>query len=636
MKKMKRILCFIIMAVFIIAPTSSAFAKNNKPGHDKKKGNKITYQEKKLSKKKKQEFKIKKSPVIKHGRYKLPVTPVTKGMGATVIYDKDKDVITVIKDDVTIVLDLRNETVTVNGVADTKNGIFGKKKNNGMTVLIKYIASILGNRVEFDDDEIIVEVPGLDYPTNIVITPVGSVTVPNTLNTSTLYLTATASIKAGQATGGKAELYVGSKLLATDTTINATDTTVTFSTSDGTPTNQELQTAVPVGGELKVKLYNATGKSVMSKPVKQKLIVDYSAPTLAGIQMATYDAKNSKLVVSVTGAAAVGDKVDVTKLTLVDNTQGRSYQLTNNSEVGSKGTVTAADTLTIQIGSGDKFGLTGFGITNVTLNVTAGSLLSDAAGNVSQIIPSSLTLPVTVIQGLDQPTNITITPIGSAFANTLNASTLYVLATADIIPGQATGGRAELYVGSKLVAMDADISATDTTVTFGTSDGSPANAELQSIIPVGGEVKVKLYNTAGQSVISTKNNPTLVVDYTAPIINGISSAIYNVSGNHLYLNVSGAGTVGDKLDVTKITIYDSTKNRLYQLTNQANTGSTGVVVSESLLRIDLGSVDRKVLAGFEGPTVTLAIAPGALITDEAGNQSTNFTTIQTVPVTLIR
>lgn len=48
----------------------------------------------------------------------------------------------------------------------------------------------------------------LDSPTNIVLTPIGSSVVANTINSSTIYLTAAASIKAGQAIGGRAELII--------------------------------------------------------------------------------------------------------------------------------------------------------------------------------------------------------------------------------------------------------------------------------------------------------------------------------------------------------------------------------------------------------------------------------------------
>ena len=108
---------------------------------------------------KKQSFKINGSSVIKYGKYKLPIRPVTKGMGATLDFDKTTGVITVIKDAVTIVINLKEKTVTVNGVADTNSGIFTAKNDKKSTVLIKYIADKLGVRLTFSKDKITVENP---------------------------------------------------------------------------------------------------------------------------------------------------------------------------------------------------------------------------------------------------------------------------------------------------------------------------------------------------------------------------------------------------------------------------------------------------------------------------------------------
>lgn len=96
------------------------------------------------------------------GRYKLPVNPITKGMGAGVDYKGG--ILTVTRDDVTVVIDFKKETVTINGIIDKKSDIFKPKKNNGMTVLIKYIAKILDVKIDIDDDEIIVEGPKFDLP----------------------------------------------------------------------------------------------------------------------------------------------------------------------------------------------------------------------------------------------------------------------------------------------------------------------------------------------------------------------------------------------------------------------------------------------------------------------------------------
>lgn len=634
---MKRIVCFIIVATLLFTSTSTAYAKKNNAGGQHK--HPITHQQNNRIEETKQNFKIDGSPVIKYGKYKLPIMPITKGIGAIVDFDKNTAVLTVEKGTTKIIISFKDKTVTVNGVSDNKSGIFTAKNGKKTTVLIKYIANKLCVRANIDDDNISIVVPGLDLPTNVTITPVGTVVKANTLNNTTLYLTAAANIVAGQATGGRAELYVGSKLVATDTVIAATDSSVTFTTSDSTPTNAKLQAAVPVGGVVKVKLYNVSNNYVTSAIANPTLVVDYIAPTITGITSATYNAVTSQLNLNVIGAGAIGDTVDVTKISLYDNTHGITYQLKNVSGTGSNGVVASTNSLLINIGSADRLGLTGFGGTTMYLCVATGSLLNDSAGNTSPGFLAIQYVPLTMVvsTGLDAPTNVTVTPVSTAFmVNTLNSTTQYMTATANIKAGQATGGKAELYVGSRLVATDAFIGPTDSTVTFTTSDSTPNNAELQAVIPVGGVVTVKLYNNNNSSVISTVANPTLIVDYISPTITGITSAIYNVAGNQLYLIVSGAGAIGDTVDVTRISLYDSTLGRTTQLTKATGIGSNGSVGSSTSLIINLGSADKLALTNYGASSVFLTIATGSLIRDAAGNTSTSFAVNQIVAVTVIK
>ena len=390
---MKKLICFIITAALLITPVSTAYAK---PGKDHKdRDNKYKWSQ--YIKPKRHEFKMGGKQVFNYKNYKLPLAPITKGMGATVNYDQKKAVLTVTKGTTTIVIDFTNKTVTVNGVADTNSGIFNVKNNKKTIVLIQYIAKKLGIFVDVDDDDIIVETPGLDAPLNVTVTPVGTVVVANTLNTTTTHMIAAANIKAGQATGGKAELYVGAKLVAIDANIAATDTTVNFSTSDQTPTNEELKAIVPSGGAVTVKLYNAAGQSAVSKTGNPTLKVDYTAPVLTSITSAIYSVSGSSIYVNVTGAGAVNDTVDVTKF-VFQNAGGTSYQLTNAAGTGSTGVVTSENLLVITLGSVDKQILSGLSSTAVTMYVAPGTLLKDTAGNIFGGFPTFLSMPVTVFQ----------------------------------------------------------------------------------------------------------------------------------------------------------------------------------------------------------------------------------------------
>lgn len=411
---MRKLICFLLTAALVLTPATSVFAKSGNNNHkdnrqemeQEQNQNQAQDQEQERErehnenrneriKESKQSFKLNGLSVIKYGKYKIPLSPIIKGMAAAATYDKATAVLTVTKDSTTLVIDFKNKTATVNGVADTKSGIFTAKNDKKMTVLVKYIADKLGVRVTISKDKITTTVPGLDYPTNVTVAAVGGTVVANTLNTTNLGLTASATIKAGQAV--KAELYVGTKLVATDTTIAVTDTTVTFNTADDTPVNAELQALIPTGGVVTVRLYNAENQYVYSTKGNPTLTVDYSAPTLAGAVAATYGVSGSAIVVAVSGAAIKGDKVDVTKISLYDTTLARAYQLTNTAVTGSTGFVADAGNLMITLGSADIVGLAGFGTSTMFMNIAPGALLYDAAGNTSLPLPAQ-TIVVTVLR----------------------------------------------------------------------------------------------------------------------------------------------------------------------------------------------------------------------------------------------
>jgi hypothetical protein len=631
---MKKIISFMLAFMLVFTPTSTAYAKNKK---DNKQSNKYEWTQSKNNRFKvtKKHFTMKGQPVIKYGKYKLPINPVKKGMGASVDYNDKKSVITVVKGNIEIVIDFKNKVVKINGNIDTSTDIFNKKNKNNMFVLIQYIAEIFGMKADCGDDEIIVEDPGLDYPTNLVITPIGTNVKANTLNGSTTAMLVTADIKAGQATGGRAELYVGSRLVAVDNEILAADKKVTFTTSDGSPTNAELQSIVPKGGVVTVRLYNSKNNYVASKVSNPTLLVDYVSPTITSIASASLNLSSGQLYLNVTGAGAIDDNVDVTKIVIVDQQLGRSYRLTNDSKTGSSGVVKSDKQLLVNLGSQDKRALSRLGSGSVYLTVSAGSLIYDNAGNNSYAYTADQTVPLAYYgANLDAPTNVKVTTYGTgAKENTLNTQTTYMTVTADITPGQATGGKAELYVGSKLIASDTNISSTDTTVYFTTSDRTPTNAELRALVPAGGVVTVRLYNANNKQVTSSINNPTLLVDYAAPTLTSIASATYLPATNQIYLSVTGAGAKDDKLDVTKISIFDSNLQKSYVLTNSTGTGSTGVVSSSNTLLIYLGIADRIGLTGFGESSMFLTIEEGSIITDAAGNASPSMAA-QVLPVTV--
>lgn len=116
-------------------------------------------------------------------------------------------------------------------------------------------------------------------PTSVAVTPVGGTVVANTLNGTNTNMTASATITAGQATGGNAVLKVGATTIATDSTIASGDTSVTFNLGTSTPAG--LQAAVTAGGTVTVTLMDVAGNSTPSSVGNPTLTVDYAAPTVA-------------------------------------------------------------------------------------------------------------------------------------------------------------------------------------------------------------------------------------------------------------------------------------------------------------------------------------------------------------------
>ena len=114
----------------------------------------------------------------------------------------------------------------------------------------------------------------------IALTPSGGTVVANTLNSTNTAIDFAATIGAGQATGGKAEFYVNGALIGTDSTIAPADTSVNYSTSDGSPTSAELQAAIASGGTVSVTLYDAAGNPLSANGLT--LTRDLAIPTVLG------------------------------------------------------------------------------------------------------------------------------------------------------------------------------------------------------------------------------------------------------------------------------------------------------------------------------------------------------------------
>lgn len=119
----------------------------------------------------------------------------------------------------------------------------------------------------------------LKAPTGVALTTEGGTVIPNSLNSSNTNLTAVATIVAGLATDGKAELKIGGTRISTDATILSTDTSVTFNLN--TADNAALQAAVAAGGVATVTLIDKYGNTAVSTLSNPTLSVDYAGTLTA-------------------------------------------------------------------------------------------------------------------------------------------------------------------------------------------------------------------------------------------------------------------------------------------------------------------------------------------------------------------
>jgi len=198
---------------------------------------------------------------------------------------------------------------------------------------------------------------------------------------------------------------------------------------------------------------------------------------------------------------------------------------------------------------------------------TRGSPVTTTTGQTSFIIDN--VSPVA-------PSSVVITPqSGTVVANTLNSTNTYLTASAAIGAGQAAGGRAELLVVDSVMASDANILAGDTSVAFSTSDGTPLASELQSLIPAGGAVSVRLYDAAGNSSDSVAGNPALTVDYGLPVISVHSTVTVEAASAAGAIAAYTAPNASDTVDGTTTTACLPVSGSLFAL------GSTIVTCSKT-------------------------------------------------------
>ena len=131
-------------------------------------------------------------------------------------------------------------------------------------------------------------------PHSIVLTPIDGNVVTNTLNSTNTNIVVIAVIEAGSATGGKAVLYIDGRASATDETVLAADTMVSF--DPACTTNGALAALIPSGGAVSVELFDAAGNNALSVTGNPTLTVDYTRPAAALTYSAASPYKSAQTV----------------------------------------------------------------------------------------------------------------------------------------------------------------------------------------------------------------------------------------------------------------------------------------------------------------------------------------------------
>ncbi|KAB2952635.1 copper amine oxidase N-terminal domain-containing protein [Heliorestis acidaminivorans] len=98
-----------------------------------------------------QKLKFDVPPVIREGRVLVPVRAITEGMGARVDWNEESKIITITRDDVTIVFSLDSQTIYVNGEERTID-VAPSIHNNRTLVPIRFISLALGDKVLYDEE----------------------------------------------------------------------------------------------------------------------------------------------------------------------------------------------------------------------------------------------------------------------------------------------------------------------------------------------------------------------------------------------------------------------------------------------------------------------------------------------------
>lgn len=488
----------------------------------------------------------------------------------------------------------------------------------------------------------------LTAPDNIRISAIGGSISSNALNASNIDMVVNASIAPGQATGGKAELKIGSKVIAVDTAINATKNELHFDL--GTSSSAALQSTINTGGAVSIVLTNAAGQTVSStnnpwlnvdytplaivtplsivaatdglnaqelaSPISVQvdlsnlqsaqnysieLLKDgasFSTPVIHAITAAEANARsasfnipagatwgsdgNKQLSVKLSNIITQASTITATSNVVVDTTApgaatavtyvrpavhgdpwGLEITIPAGQMAGGKavlnGLVTYVDSTISASDTKVTFTVPDNELSHATFNNGIDFSLFDAAGNLTT--GNIYKLPQTYTnQGgtvFNAPTNIKIFPVGgNGITNTINASTSSLRVTADITPGQATGGMATLLLygdHESIYVFDKQILAGDTSISFDVTTDSPF--ALKALFGGSSAIHARVtLEDAKHTSVESAEHPVLATAYvngeaiagglTAPTsikLTAIGGNVTPMQGNTVTLNNTNVG-----------------------------------------------------------------------------------------------
>jgi hypothetical protein len=344
--------------------------------------------------------------------------------------------------------------------------------------------------------------------------------------TSTVTATVSEPLATGSFTSSDFGLTpsTGAGSMATLSSASGVAPNITF-TSVYTPPATANSASVSIGLNSGV-FTDVAGNPSAAAPTPVAISYDTAAPTVTGLCVAG-------TTCTADGAYRAGSTIDVTvsfsEVVLVTTTGGTPTLLLETgatdrtaSYVSGSGTNTLTFRYTVQAGD-TSADLTQQSTSALILN---GGTIKDAAGNNSPLTLPGITSGTTGSLAANKaivvdttapatPTSLTVTPVGgTVVANTLNSTNTNMTASATITAGSATGGRAELLLGTTVIAVDNSIISSDSSLSF--SLGTATTSALQAALPAGGQLTVALYDAAGNLASSTAL--TLTVDYVVPTV----------------------------------------------------------------------------------------------------------------------